>query len=211
MSKQFIIPKYIISGTGTGIGKTLTSAMLMLGLEADYWKPLQSGTPTDSNTVRQLTNLPANRFHDETYRFDMPASPHIAAEREGRNIDISRLKPPQTTRTLLIEGAGGLMVPVTRTVLMIDVFKQMNAPVIICARTELGTINHTLLSVQALKVHGIPLHGIVFLGEDNEDTMKTIIDFSMAKKLGHIPVLPEISAPSLLATFNANFNKSDYE
>lgn len=210
MSRQFII-----TGTGTGIGKTLTSAMLMLGLEADYWKPLQSGTPTDTNTLRQLTNLPANRFHDETYRFELPASPHIAAESEGRNIDISNLKPPQTTRTLLIEGAGGLMVPVTRTVLMIDVFKQMNAPVILCTRTELGTINHTLLSVQALKVHGIPLHGIIFLGEENKDTMKTIIDFSMikssgAKRLGHIPVLPEISAASLLATFNSNFDKSDF-
>lgn len=205
MSKQFVI-----TGTGTNIGKTLSSAMLMLGLEADYWKPIQSGAPTDTNTLRKLTNLPANRFHDEAYRFDMPASPHIAAESEGRVIDISRLKPPQTARTLLIEGAGGLMVPVTRTVLMIDVFKQMNAPVILCARTELGTINHTLLSVQALKVHGIPLHGIIFLGEDNKDTMRTIIDFSMAKLLGHIPPLADISADSLLNIFNTNFNKSDF-
>lgn len=205
MSKQFII-----TGTGTGIGKTLTSAMLVLGLEADYWKPIQSGTPTDANTVRELTNLPANRFHDEVYRFEMPASPHIAAESEGRVVDISRLKPPHTSRTLLIEGAGGLMVPVTRTVLMIDVFKQMNAPVILCARTELGTINHTLLSVQALKVQGIPLHGIIFSGPENKDTMKTIIDFSMSKLLGHIPPLDDISAANLLDIFNSNFDRSDF-
>lgn len=202
--------KFIITGTGTGIGKTLTSAMLMLGLDADYWKPVQSGTETDTNTLRKLTALPANRFHNEVYSFEMPASPHIAAESEGRVIDIAKLKPPHTPRTLLIEGAGGLMVPVTRTVLMIDVFKQMNAPVILCTRTELGTINHTLLSVQALKVHGIPLHGIIFLGPENKDTIKTIIDFSMAKLLGHIPVLKEISAASLTELFNSNFNKSDF-
>ncbi len=208
--------KFIITGTGTGIGKTLTSAMLMLGLDADYWKPLQSGygqsgTETDTNTLKKLTQLPASRFHNEAYAFEMPASPHIAAESEGRAVDIAKLKPPHTPRTLLIEGAGGLMVPVTRTVLMIDVFKQMNAPVILCARTELGTINHTLLSVQALKVHGIPLHGIIFLGPENNDTIKTIIDFSMGKLLGHIPTLPEISADTLLDTFNSNFNRGDFE
>jgi dethiobiotin synthetase len=205
MSKQFII-----TGTGTGIGKTLTSGMLMLGLDADYWKPLQSGEETDTHYLRQVTNLPAPRFHKEAYAFKMPASPHIAAESEGITIDLNRLKPPQTQRNLLIEGAGGLMVPVTRSLLMIDLFKTFAAPIILCARTELGTINHTLLSVEALAHRRIPLHGIIFLGPENKDTIKTIIDFSKAKLLGHIPVLSEISAATLTATFNSNFKKGDF-
>lgn len=206
MSKQFIV-----TATGTDIGKTLTSAILMLGLDADYWKPIQSGTPTDTDTVKTITGLPGTRFHAERYRLRMPVSPHLAAQNEGITIDISQLTPPQTTRTLIIEGAGGLMVPVTRSILMIDVFRQMNIPIILCARTELGTINHTLLSVEALRSRKIHLHGIIFLGPEHPDSIKTILDFSRAPMLGHIPQLAELSAPILHDVFHARFKKDDFQ
>lgn len=205
MSKQFII-----TGTGTGIGKTLASATLMLGLDTDYWKPLQSGTPTDTDTVKSLTALPASRFHPECHSFKHPLSPHIAAELEGISIDIAGIKPPTTPRTLLIEGAGGLMVPITRSVLIIDLFKSLGAPVILCARTELGTINHTLLSVEALRTRGIPLHGIVFIGPEMKDTQTTILAFTKAKQLGHIPLLETISPNILKQIFDSHFNKADF-
>jgi dethiobiotin synthetase len=205
MSKQFII-----TGTGTDVGKTLASAILMLGLDADYWKPIQSGTDTDTKTLRAMTGLPAFRFHREAYCFNAPLSPHRAAEMEGIEIDTHQLKPPQTARTLIIEGAGGLMVPVTRNTLMIDVFKTMALPVILCARTELGTINHTLLSIEALRARSISLHGIIFIGAENPDNIKTIFDFSGAKMLGHIPMLEHFSDANLLHIFHAHFKKCDF-
>ncbi len=205
MSQQFII-----TGTGTGIGKTLAAAILMLGLDADYWKPLQSGTPTDTDTVKALTALPASRFHKESYVFKQPLSPHIAAEMEGITIDVANIKAPPTPRSLLVEGAGGLMVPVTRSLLMIDLFKSLGAPVILCARTELGTINHTLLSVEALRARGIPLHGLIFLGPEMKNTRKTILDFTKARMLGHIPVLAEQTPLALKNTFDTAFNKNDF-
>lgn len=205
-----MIQKFIITGTGTGIGKTLASAILMLGLEADYWKPLQSGMPTDTNTVKALTGLSSQRLHKESYVFKNAQSPHIAAEMEGITIDIANIKAPETPRTLLIEGAGGLMVPVTRNLLMIDLFKSLNAPVILCARTELGTINHTLLSVEALRARGIPLHGLIFIGPEMRDTTQTILDFTKAKLLGHIPVLAEQSPSALKNSFDTAFNKNDF-
>lgn len=205
MSKQFII-----TGTGTGIGKTLASATLMLGLDADYWKPMQSGTPTDTDTIKSITGFPAARFHREAYCFKHPLSPHIAAEMDGISIDITGIKPPATIRPLLMEGAGGLMVPITRSILMIDLFKSLGAPVILCARTELGTINHTLLSVEALRTRGIPLHGIVFLGPEMKDTQTTILAFAKTRQLGHIPVLNSISPDILKQTFHTHFNKADF-
>ena len=202
--------KFIITGTGTGIGKTLASAILMLGLDADYWKPLQSGTPTDTDTVKALTGLPSPRFHAESYAFKNPLSPHIAAEMEGIMLDIANIKAPQTPRPLLIEGAGGLMVPITRSFLMIDLFKQLNAPIILCARTELGTINHTLLSVEALRAHEIPIQGLIFIGPDMNDTMQTILHFTKTKMLGHIPFMEDQTPAALKNLFDTAFKKTDF-
>ncbi len=202
--------KWIITATGTGVGKTLTSAILMLGLDADYWKPIQCGMPGDTDTVKELTALPASRFHKEAYCFIHPLSPHRAAEMEGSCMDLSLIQLPRTTRPLLIEGAGGLMVPITRSVLMIDLFGSLQASVILCARTELGTINHTLLSVEALRARGIPLQGIVFLGEDIKDTMRTILDRTSASCLGHIPVLTDTSPCALKRVFDTAFNRDAF-
>jgi len=202
----------IVSGTDTGIGKTLCAAMLTLGLDGCYWKPLQSGTEdgTDSMRVRELTGLPPERFFPEAHVLSQPLSPHRASELDGVTIEPERIVPPTTERTLLIEGAGGLLVPVTRKLLQIDLFKRWNLPVILCARTGLGTINHTLLSVEALKSRNMKIHGLIFIGPDNPDNMRTIAEFSGCKILGHIPPLDVINAETLARVFRAGFRREDF-
>jgi dethiobiotin synthetase len=207
MSKRFII-----SGTDTGIGKTAVSAMLTRALDALYWKPIQSGTEdgTDTQTVRSLTGLPADRFLPEKYILSQPLSPHRAAELDHTEIDAEDFPLPRANRTLIIEGAGGLLVPVTRQKLQIDLFATWKAPVILCARTGLGTINHTLLSVEALRSRDIPLHGLVFVGPDNADNMRTIADFAKARILGHMPHLNSINRAALQQVFTERFRSEDF-
>ncbi|MGB0719963.1 MAG: dethiobiotin synthase [Bdellovibrionales bacterium] len=208
--------QYIITGTDTGIGKTVVSAMLMLGLGASYWKPVQSGVAggVDTKTVQRLTALPAERFLPERYVLSEPLSPHRSAELDGVNIDPDALSIPQTADPLIIEGAGGLMVPLTRENLLINVFKRWNeearVPVILVARTGLGTINHTLLSFEALWSRRIPVHGIIFVGDDNPDNMRTIGEFSNIKVLGRLPMLDTLDAKSLSSAFKDNFDKNDF-
>ncbi len=200
--------RFVITATGTDIGKTLVAGTLMLGLGASYWKPVQCGLEpeTDTQTLQRLTKLPQDRFLPEAYIFKAALSPHRAAELEEKEIDFDKLYIPKCDTTLLIEGAGGLMVPLTRRHLMIDLFAKWQVPLILCARTELGTINHTLLSIEAIRARTIPLHGIIFLGIDNPDTMKTIAEFSGARVLGHIPTLPEVSEASLSAAFTQHLD-----
>ncbi len=207
------MPKiFIISGTDTGIGKTAAAALLTLGLDAHYWKPIQSGTDegTDTTTVKALTGLPEDRFLPEAYVLTEPLSPHRSAELDGVEIELVNLSRPSVDGPLIIEGAGGLMVPVTRRLLQIDLFKHWGAPVILCARTGLGTINHTLLSVEALRARDIPLHGLLFIGEDNPDNIRTIADFSGAPILGRLPWLDGVHAESLKAVFAETFNAGDF-
>lgn len=205
--------RFIVAGTDTGIGKTVVSAMLAGALRADYWKPVQSGldgATTDTETVRLLSGLPEAHFYAECYRLAQPLSPHRAAELDGVAIDPATIFMPKTARTLLIEGAGGLMVPLTRKDLQIDLFRHWAVPVILCARTELGTINHTLLSIEALRVRGMALHGIIFVGEDRPDTIDTIADFTGAKILGRLPFLDPLTADSLQCAFADNFRREDF-
>ena len=157
---------FIISGTDTGIGKTIVAAMLTIALGAHYWKPIQSGIEdgTDTQRVQALTGLSNNRFLRESYILSRPLSPHRAAELDGT--EIGKIFLPKMGGTLIIEGVGGLMVPVTRRKLQIDVFKEWAMPVILCASTKLGTINHTLLSIEALHKRKIVLHGLIFIGQD---------------------------------------------
>lgn len=214
--------KLVITGTDTEIGKTMFSAALMLGLETakktpHYWKPVQSGITDgiDTKTVQELTCLPDERFLPEKYIFSEPLSPHRAAELDNQHIDIEALHNPdnipECDGTLIIEGAGGLMVPLTRENLLINVFKAWNIPIVLCARTGLGTINHTLLSLEAIWSRNIPLKGIVFIGEENIDNIRTIAEFSKVKILGHMPVLPhEADDTALKLTFGNNFNAQDF-
>lgn len=203
----------IITGTDTDVGKTVFSAMLMLALGASYWKPIQCGVAdgVDTKIVQRYTGLPEERFFAEGYIFSEAASPHIAAEIDHLKIDLQALEPPRSEGPLLIEGAGGLMVPLTRENLQINHFKKWGLPVILCARTGLGTINHTLLSLEALWSRDIPVHGIAFIGDENTDTVKTIADLSGERILGRLPRLPEINERTLMAAFAENFRLKDFE
>lgn len=202
---------YIIAGTDTDIGKTVFAASLVGALGGQYWKPIQSGIEThDTDIVKLLSGLPDTHFYDEAYVLSAPLSPHRAAELDKVDIDIANIVPPQTNQSLIIELAGGLMVPITRDVLQIDMIKQWTIPVILCARTELGTINHTLLSIEALKIRGLNLHGIAFIGDENKDNIKTIGDFTGVKILGCLPLLDDLNARTLSNAFKQNFNQKDF-
>jgi dethiobiotin synthetase len=204
--------KFIIAGTDTDIGKTVVSAMLMLALEASYWKPIQSGIKggVDTKTVQKLTGLPTERFIAERYILSEPLSPHRAAELDGVEIALDNLALPAVAGPLLVEAAGGLMVPLTRRNLQINQFKSWGLPVILVARTQLGTINHTLLSLEALWSRKIPVHGLIFVGDDNPDTIRTIADFSKTKVLGRLPILDSLSPNRLTRAFSENFDVKDF-
>ncbi len=205
-------PRYIITGTDTDVGKTVFAAALVQALRANYWKPVQSGVEQiDTRTVQTLTGLPDDHFLPEAYVFSEPLSPHLASEIDGVEINFEKLKLPESERALVVEGAGGLMVPLTRENLQINLFKKWNAPVILCARTGLGTLNHTLLSLEALWARSVPLHGIVFIGDENEDNIRTIAGFSGEKILGRLPILQELSPESLKSAFEKHFKFEDFE
>jgi len=169
-----------ITGIGTDVGKTVVSAIFTEALEADYWKPLQAGNleQTDTDVVKSLVCNAVSKFHPETYKFKMPASPHKAAKAEGIDINSDNFIIPKTSNFIIIEGAGGLMVPLNDNFLMIDLIKQLNAEVILVSMNYLGSINHTLLSVEALKSRNISVKGIVFNGNRDEATEKFILDYT---------------------------------
>lgn len=213
--------RIIITGTDTDVGKTMFSAALMLALEEagaapNYWKPIQSGITdsVDTKRVQTLTGLSQDRFLPEKHIFSQPLSPHRAAELDGLQVDIDALEKksnlPEFDGTLIIEGAGGLMVPLTRKNLQINLYKKWKLPVILCARTGLGTINHTLLSLEAIWARRIPLKGIAFIGDENEDNMNTIKQFANVKILGRLPMIDLISPQSLRSAFTANFKVEDF-
>ncbi len=204
--------RFVVTGTGTGVGKTVFSAALAGALGASYWKPVQSGLEgeTDSETVRRLSGLSQDRIVPEAYRLKLPASPHIAAAREGIRIEASRLAIPRQFSSLVIEGAGGLMVPLSADLLQIDVFASWGLPVILCALTALGTINHTLLSLEAMARRSIKLHGVVFIGERDEEVESTILSLGKARRLGRLPPLDPLNASRLAEAFRANFRLSDF-
>ena len=207
-----MIPRIVVTGTDTNIGKTVFAAGLADFLGADYWKPVQAGLEdeTDTQTVARLGGLSGERILPERYRLVPPASPHLAARLDGVMIDVDALTPPDTARPLLIEGAGGLMVPLDRHTLYIDVFKRWQIPVVLCARTALGTINHSLLSIAALKARGIPLLGIAFIGEPNAESENIICEIGAVRRLGTLPWLAPLTRETLRAAFRDAFNADDF-
>jgi dethiobiotin synthetase len=204
----------VITGTDTGVGKTLFAAALTGALGAHYWKPVQSGPDdeggSDSERVARLTGIPATQVLPEVYRLAEPLSPHRAAELDGVAIDPARLVLPEVAGALVVEGAGGVLVPLTREVLYGDVFARWRAPVVIVARTGLGTINHTLLSLEALRARGVPVLGVAFSGEANDDNEATICAMGRVKRLGRLPRLVEVSPQTLAEAFAANFRLKDF-
>lgn len=199
---------FVVTGTDTDVGKTVFAAGLCGFIGARYWKPVQAGAPADSDTVADLSGA---QTLPEAYRLNTPASPHWAAAQDDVTIDPDALTPPDAgDAPLVIEGAGGLMVPLTYDALYIDVFARWKLPLILCARTALGTINHTLLSVEAIRARAIPLHGIAFIGEHNESSERVIIEKSGVKRLGRLPPIAPLTRGRLEAVFAKTFDKGDF-
>jgi len=204
--------RIIVTGTDTGIGKTVFAAGLTRLLDGVYFKPVQAGLEGDTDTavVQRLSGLPALRMLPEVWRLTTPASPHLAAERDGVTIDRTALSLPTLDRPLIVEGAGGLMVPLTRDVLYIDVFKAWDAPLVLCARTSLGTLNHTLLSLEALQRRGIPILGIALIGDAHADNQRTLKEMGRVPILGTLPRLDPLTPHSLAAAFSAAFAREAF-
>ena len=204
--------RLIVTGTDTGIGKTVFAAGLAAALDGVYWKPVQAGVEeeTDRATVLRLSGLASEHVLGEAYRLRTPASPHLAAECDGIVIDPDALVLPETERPLVVEGAGGLLVPLTCKVTYIDVMARWNAPVVLCARTTLGTINHSLLSVEALRARNIRIAGIAFIGDENRESERIIADLGRVRHLGRLPHLDPLTGPSLRAAFARHFRIEDF-
>ncbi|BAU54513.1 dethiobiotin synthase [Mucilaginibacter gotjawali] len=178
-----------VTGIGTGIGKTIVSAALVEKLKADYWKPVQSGDleNSDTITVKNLISNSKTVFFEEAYRLTQPFSPHKSAAIDGISIKPENIGLPATSNTLVIEGAGGLMVPLNTDFLMIDLIRQLGAAVILVSQNYLGSINHTLLSAYALKKENIPVRGIIFNGVKDIYSKDFILENTGFELLGHIP------------------------
>jgi dethiobiotin synthetase len=207
-----VTARIIVTGTDTGIGKTVFAAGLTRLLDGYYFKPVQAGLEeeTDTAVVQRLSGLPAWRCLSEVWRLTTPASPHLAAERDGVVIDPEALTFPVLDRPLIVEGAGGLMVPLTRDVLYIDVFAAWRTPVVLCARTALGTLNHTLLSLEALQRRGIPILGIALIGDAHADNERTLREMGRVPILGTLPLLNPLTPQSLGEAFSVAFARESF-
>lgn len=195
----------VICGTDTDVGKTVVSALVVQGLGATYWKPVQSGLEGggDSGRLQALLQLPATRVLPEAYRLQTPVSPHWAAELEGITIEPARLALPAVAGALVVETAGGLLVPLRRDWLQIDQLAAWGLPVLLVARSGLGTLNHTLLSVQALRQRSIPLLGLVLNGPLHPDNPATLAALAQAPVLAQLPPLEPLTASGLAAQWQA--------
>jgi len=197
----------VVTGTDTDIGKTVFAAGLTAALGARYWKPVQAGLADGSDAASVVTlGVPADRVLPEAYRLTTPCSPHLAAEIDGVRIDPDLLALPQVDGPLVIEGAGGVMVPVTRDLIFADLFARWNKPVVLVARTGLGTINHSLLSIEALRSRAVPILGIAFVGDPVEDSEATIATLGKVRRLGRLPRLDPLNAATLAEAFAANLD-----
>lgn len=183
-----MMKNYFITGIGTNIGKTVVSAILTEVLEADYWKPIQAGDLgfSDSLTVKNLISNQKSFIHPETYRLNKPMSPHAAAKLDNIEIELDKIILPKTSNNLIIEGAGGLMVPLNNKELIIDLIKKLEVEVILVSHNYLGSINHTLLSIETLKSKKITIAGIIFNGEKNLETESFILNYTGIKCLGRV-------------------------
>lgn len=197
-----------VTGIGTGVGKTIISALLVEKFQADYWKPVQSGDLeyTDTDMVKSLVSNPVSKFHPETYRLTQPFSPHKAAELDGITIQAEQFILSDTQNRLVIEGAGGLMVPLNKHLLMIDLIKKFDAEVIIVVKHYLGSINHTLLSLALLNQRQIPVKCLIFNGTKDEYSERAILDFNSTLKYAFVDEISDINKVSILdAAGRVNF------
>ncbi|UUL82289.1 dethiobiotin synthase [Sphingomonas qomolangmaensis] len=201
------VQRFVVTGTDTDIGKTVFAAALTQAIGADYWKPIQAGTDggTDAGRVAAL-GVAVDRILPSAYTLATPCSPHRAAAIDGVSIALDRLDPPAIPGPLVIEGAGGVLVPFDDTRTFADLFARWCLPTILVARTALGTINHSLLSIEALRGRGVPIHGIAFIGEAQEDSEATIARMGRVRRLGRLPLLDPLTPEALRAGFAAAFD-----
>jgi dethiobiotin synthase len=206
--------RFFITGTDTGVGKTVVSALLCAALDAIYWKPIQTGTRegTDRKTVMQLAHLPRARTFPETYRFAPPVSPHLAARRAGVRIELRQIRVPRlaSREKLIVEGAGGALVPINDTQLMTDLMKHLRLPVLLVARTSLGTINHTLLSLAALRAARLDIRGVIMVGEPDRENRNAIEHYGNVEVVGIVPRLKKINRSALLKVFHKYFDRQAF-
>ena len=190
--------QFFVTGTDTDVGKTIACAWLCLKLQAAYWKPIQSGADTclDTETVTTLTQGAGLPIIPSTYVFQAPFSPHLAAALEGQEVNLQTLALP-TTDPLIVEGAGGVLVPLNHKKLMIDLIDQLKLPTIVVARTAVGTINHTLLTLEALRTRQIPVRGIILSGPENNDNLWSIETYGHVPVIGHLPLLSPLTRQAL--------------
>ena len=191
--------RLVVCGTDTDVGKTIVSAWLVQGLAARYWKPVQSGLEdgSDRERVQQLLNLPAERLIPEAYRFSKPVSPHWAAELDQQPLDPAQLELPDCKGPLVVETAGGVMVPLTRNWLQINQLKRWNLPIVLVARSGLGTLNHTLLTLEALRSRDLTVLGLILNGPLHADNPGTLKQFGDIEVLAQLPPLEPLNAEEL--------------
>ena len=191
---------FFVTGTDTDVGKTLVAAWLLTQLDASYWKPVQAGVmpETDSSVVRRLAEIEPDRILPEAYVLPEAIAPHEAARRAGIAIDMAKFVPPASDRLLVVEGAGGLMVPLTDTAYVIDLAAELHLPLILVARSTLGTINHTLLSLEAIRRRGLPLAGVVINGPETPHNRAAIERYGQVEVIAEIPWLDVVNRSTLL-------------
>lgn len=207
--------RFFVTGTDTGVGKTVVSALLCAALDAVYWKPVQTGSRegTDRSTVMRLAKLPRSRTLPENYIFASPVSPHLAARQAGARIELRKIKFPEIAprENLIAEGAGGVLVPINRTQLMADLMRHLGLPVLLVSRTSLGTINHTLLSLAALRAARLEIRGVILVGKPNVENRRAIEHYGGAPVIGAVPLLRKIDRQALLAAYKRNFDRKALE
>jgi dethiobiotin synthase len=206
---------YFVTGTDTNVGKTVLSALLVAALDAIYWKPVQTGTSegTDRELVRQWSAATPEQLPLEQYRFEPPVSPHLASREEGIRIDLDEVKLPGASagRRWIVEGAGGVLVPLNERDLMRDLIQRIGFPAIIAARASLGTINHTLLTLAALREARLPICGVVLIGNSNIENHRAIEHYGDIRVIGHIPILKQINRVALLDVFEKHFDPQAFQ
>lgn len=205
-------PRIFVTGTDTGIGKTLVSALLVAGMGAEYWKPIQCGLEEipDREWVIQKTSMPEWKAHEEAYRLKHPLSPHAAARLERITIDLETITlPSSSSGPLVVEGAGGIMVPLNNHQYMLDLMKRLALPVLLVTSSRLGTINHTLLSLEMLRLHGLEILGVAINGPRDAVNREAIHDYGKARILAEVEPMEKINPDTLRETFQRVFVKGN--
>jgi len=205
--------RFFVTGTDTSVGKTVACALLCASLDALYWKPIQTGhrQGTDRRTVIELAGLPRFRAIREAYCLAPPLSPHLAAQLSRVEIELGKIFLPKTlpTENIIVEGAGGVLVPINKKHLMVDLMKRLRLPVLLVARTSLGTINHTLLSLSALRSRRVPVRAVILVGQPNRENQRAIERYGNIEVVGTIPWLDSVDRKMLIRVsrkyFDGNF------